>query len=48
MQTLAVVADALCKLALDKGVDILRFHIYFQLSVVDIGEDAVEPFDDLL
>ena len=47
VQALAVVADALGQLALDKGVDVLGFHVDLQRAGFDVGKNAAQALNDV-
>ena len=48
VKPLAVVADPLCQLALDEGVDILSLHVYRERAALDISEDSSESLYNIL
>ena len=45
MKSFAVVADSLCQLALDKGVNILCLHIKLQCTAFDVGKDSLKSLN---
>ena len=47
VQLLARRADALGQRGLHEGVDVLAFHVDGKRPAVDVGEDALQPIDDL-
>ena len=47
MKSFAVVADSLCQLALDKGVNVLCLHIELQCAAFDVGKDSLQSLNDV-